>query len=366
MNRKLLMVLGPTEVEEEILNAGAMPQEYMRTPDYSAKWSEIFQNLQYVFQTRNPVVCFASSGTGAMDAAVSNLLPQGGGTALYINGGSFGKRWGDILNQYKIKNIEIPVEFGQSVEPERIKQELEKNKDINTLFATLDETSSGALTDIKAIGEILKDYPDVVFVVDCVSGLVVEKMQMDDWGVDVAVSASQKALAIPPGLGFMAISEKALKRAEQNSSRPAYFDILDYVKNWQRNQTPFTPAVSLVEQLKLRLEKIKSEGLENYRKRYRQNTELIRSGLKELGFEVFAQYPANCVTGVMIEKFNASEIVRIMREKHNIEIAPSGGELKEKFFRVGNFGAIGKPEIERFIQCLNLTIKEITQDGNTH
>ncbi|MCM1010463.1 MAG: alanine--glyoxylate aminotransferase family protein [Fusobacterium sp.] len=359
MNRKLLMVLGPTEVEQDILDAGAIPQEYMRTPDYSEKWGEIFKNLQYVFQTQNPVVCFACSGTGAMDAAVSNLLPHNSGTALYINGGSFGKRWGDILNQYKIKNIEISVEFGKSVEPERIKQELEKNKDINTVFATLDETSSGALTDIKAIGEVLKNYPDIVFVVDCVSGLVVEELQMDEWGVDVAVSASQKALAIPPGLGFMAISDKALKRAEQNESRPAYFDILDYVKNWQRNQTPFTPAVSLVEQLKLRLEKIKSEGLENYRKRYRNNTELIRTGLKNLGFEVFAQHPANCVTGVMTEKYNAAEIVRIMREKHNIEIAPSGGDLKEKFFRVGNFGAIEKPEIERFLTAMQATIGEL-------
>jgi len=360
--RKLLMVLGPTEVEQEILDVAALPQEYMRTPDYSEKWGEIFKNLQYIFQTKNPVVCFACSGTGTMDAAISNLLPQGGGVSLFINGGSFGKRWGDILNQYKIKNIEIPVEFGKSVNPQIIKQELEKNKNINTVFATLDETSSGALTDIKTIGEIIKHYPNVVFVVDCVSGLVVEEMQMDDWGIDVAVSASQKALAIPPGLGFMAISEKALKLAQQNTTRPGYFDIFDYIKNWQRNQTPFTPAVSLVEQLKLRLEKIKSEGLEHYRKRYQENTELIRNGLQELGFDVFAENPANCVTGVMTDKFNASEIVRIMREKHNIEIAPSGGNLKEKFFRVGNFGAIDKPEIERFLQAMKATIGELQND----
>jgi len=362
--RNLLMVLGPTEVEEDILKVGAKAQEYMRTPDYSEKWGEIFKNLQYVFQTQNPVVCFASSGTGAMDAAVSNLLPQNNGTALYVNGGSFGKRWGQILNQYNIKNIEIPVEFGKSVNPQKIKEELDKNPNIKAVFTTLDETSSGALTDIKSIGEIIKNYPNTVFVVDCVSGLIVEEMQMDEWGVDVAVSASQKALAIPPGLGFMAISPKALKLAEANKTRSAYFDIFDYIANWKRNQTPFTPAVSLVEQLKLRLEKIKAEGLENYRKRYRANTEIIRQGLKELGFEVFAENPANCVTGIMTEKYDASEIVRIMREKHNIEIAPSGGELKEKFFRVGNFGAIEKEEIKQFLSAMKQTLSEVKQKCN--
>lgn len=361
-DRKLLMVLGPTEVEEEILKAGSRAQEYMRTPDYSAKWGKIFKDLQYVFQTQSPVLCFASSGTGAMDAAVSNLLPQGGGTALYINGGTFGKRWGDILKQYKIKNIEIKVEFGKSVDPKIIEKELENNKDIKVLFATLDETSSGALTDIKAIGEILKRYPKVVFVVDCVSGLVVEELQMDEWGVDVAVSASQKALAIPPGLSFMAINDKAIKLAEQNTNRPVYFDIIDYINNWKRNQTPFTPAVSLVEQLELRLDKIKKEGLEQYRKRYRKNTKLIREGLKDLGFEVFASSPANCVTGVMTTDIDASEIVRIMREKYNIEIAPSGGELKNKFFRVGNFGAIEEAEITRFLKSMEATIGEINND----
>lgn len=362
ITKKLLMVLGPTEVENDILTAGAMPQEYMRTPDFSQKWQEIFTDLQYIFQTKNPVVCFTSSGTGAMDAAVSNLIPKGGGVSLFINGGSFGKRWGDILSQYKIENVEINVPFGESINPQKIEEALTKNPKINTVFATLDETSSGALTDIKTIGDIIKKHENVIFIVDCVSGLVVEEFQMDEWGVDVAVSASQKALAIPPGLSFMAISPRALELAKQNTTRSVYFDILDYIKNWERNQTPFTPAVSLVEQLSLRLKKIKTEGLQNYRKRYQKNTETIRTGLKALGFEVFAKNPANCVTGVMTEKYNASEIVRIMREKHNIEIAPSGGDLKDKFFRIGNFGNIDQTEIKRFLTAMKSTIEELDND----
>lgn len=358
-NKKLLMVLGPTEIEPEILQSGTDAQVYMRTPDYSERLKKIFENLQYVFQTKNPVVFFASSGTGAMEAAVTNVL-SANDTILYINGGSFGSRWGDICRKHNVNTIEIKVPFGDSVNPLAIKTELDKNTNIKAVFATLDETSSGALTDIKSIGEIVKNYQNTIFIVDCVSGLVVEDMQTDDWGIDVAVSASQKAMAIPPGLGFMSISDKALQFAQKSNLRTFYFDIFDYISNRKRNQTPFTPPVSLINQLEKRLEGIKEEGLENYRQRYYNLTEKIRQGLKNLGFSTLAKYPANCVTGVWTEgKFDASEIVRIMREKYDIEIAPSGGENKTKLFRVGNFGNITEKDIERFLQSLDATLKEL-------
>ncbi len=361
MDKKLLMVLGPTEIEEDVLQAGAKAQVYMRTSDYSQRLEKIFKNLQYVFQTKNPVVFFASSGTGAMEAAVTNVLSRGD-TALYINGGSFGDRWGKICRCHGVKTIEVKVNFGDSVNPEIIEKELDKNKNIKAVFATLDETSSGALTDIKALGEIIKNFPETIFVVDCVSGLVVEEMKTDDWGVDVAVSSSQKAMAIPPGLGFMSISEKALNFAKESDLRSFYFDIFDHINNWKRNQTPFTPAVSLLFQLEKRLEKIQKEGLDKYRQRYFALTKRIRDGLLEFGFVPVAKYPANCVTGVFTEKYDASEIVRIMREKYNIEIAPSGGDLKTKLFRVGNFGNITESDIDRFLFAMKETLKELNND----
>lgn len=360
-NKKLLMVLGPTEIEEDILALGAEPQVYMRTSDYSKKLERIFKNLQYVFQTKNPVIFFASSGTGAMEAAVTNVLSKND-TVLYINGGSFGDRWGKICRLHGINTIELKVEFGESVNPSDVKDILVKNKNIKAVFATLDETSSGALTDIKSIGDIIKDYKDTMFIVDAVSGLIVEPLQTDEWNIDVVVSSSQKAMAIPPGLGFMSISEKALEYAKTANLRNFYFDIFDHIANWKRNQTPFTPAVSLLNQLDLRLEKIKAEGLEQYRNRYSKITNLIRKGLTNLGFEVLAKHPANCVTGILTEKYDASEIVRIMREKHNIEIAPSGGDLKTKLFRVGNFGAINEQNVDDFIKAMQKTIEELNND----
>ncbi|GHT33226.1 hypothetical protein AGMMS49592_1410 [Endomicrobiia bacterium] len=155
MTKKLLMVLEPTEVESEILEIGAKPQEYMRTPEYSKKLARIFKNLQYVFRTKNPVVFFTSSGTGAMEAAVTNSL-SAGDTVLCINGGAFGARWGEICRKHKNKAIEIKVDFGKIVNPSLIQKSLDKHKNIKAVFATLNETSSGALTDIKAIGAIIK------------------------------------------------------------------------------------------------------------------------------------------------------------------------------------------------------------------
>mgnify|MGYP001524917855 CR=1 FL=1 len=327
MQKKLLMVLGPTEVEREILDIASEPLEYMRTEDYSQKWEQIFSGLKYVFQTKNPVVVFSSSGTGAMEAAVTNFL-SANDSVLYINAGSFGKRWGDICQKHRINAIEIPFEFGLSPDINVIEKYLDKNSNVKAFFATLNETSSGALTDIRAIGNLLKKYPNILFIVDCVSG-------------------------------FMSVSQKALKYAEKANLRTFYFDIFDYVNNYKRNQTPFTPAVSLVNQLQKRLEKIRSEGLENFRARYREHTEYLRIGLEKLGFKCLAKNSANCVTAVMTNDFDASLIVKIMREKYNVEIAPSGGELKTKLFRIGNYGAVGLDEINHCLEVLEKVKEEL-------
>lgn len=361
MKKKLLMVLGPTEIEKDILKIASKSQDYMRTEDYSKKWAKIFENLKYAFQTKNTVVVFASSGTGAMDAAVTNFISKND-SVLYINSGSFGKRWGDICSKYSIDAIEIPVKFGSAPNPTLIKEILEQKPDIKAVFATLNETSSGSLTDIKAIGEILKEFPKTLFIVDCISGLLTEEFKQEEWNVDVAVGASQKAFALPPGLSFMSANGKALKYAEKSDLRSFYFDIFDYVNNAKRNQTPFTPAVSLVNMLEKRLEKIKKEGLESYRKRYQKNTEYLRKNLSKLGFYPLAEKPTNAVTAVYTEKYDASKIVKIMREKYNIEIAPSGGDLSKKLFRIGNYGNINKKEIDLFIRYLKKTIKDLEND----
>lgn len=358
LEKKLLMVLGPTEIEEDILELGAHPQVYNRTPEFTEVLKEIHENLQYIFQTKNPVFILGNSGTGAMEAAVTNILSIGD-KALVVNGGTFGARWTEICQKHKIIVEEIKLESGTTVTPEEIKIRLDNDNTIKAVFTTLNETSTGALTDVQAIGEVVKNY-NTILAVDAVSALVVEKMEMDNFHCDVLLTSSQKALALPPGLAFISFSDKAWQFIEGADLKTFYFDAFDYLSNWERNQTPFTPPISLLIQLKKRLEKIKSERLENIQARYKKLTEMLRCGLKALNLQQVGENLASCVTGVNSpENIDASKVVEIMSNKFNISIAPSPGDMKTKLFRIGNFGNITQEDILTMLKALGSTLTEL-------
>ncbi len=355
----LLMILGVVEIEEDVRAMGARHLDYNRTPDYKPVLENIFKGLQYVHKTTNPVLLVSSSGTGVMEGAVTNVMSSTS-KALYVNGGVFGERWGLILKQHKIPAYEIKLEYGEQVRPEQVKSMLDKYPDIEAVFLTHNETSTGTITDIKAIAEVVKNYPNVITVVDCISSILVENVEVDNWGLDVVVSSGNKAIAVPPGVGFMTFSPKAMEKVKKSDLRLFNYDAVEYIKEWERVSTPYTPPISLLKQLELRLKKIQDEGLENLRKRYENNTQYLRDGVKKLGLTFFTEHMANCVTGIVTpENINAAEVVRIMREKHHIEVAPSWPGLKERLFRTGNFGNINKPEIDRFLHALELTLEEL-------
>lgn len=357
--KNLLMILGVVEIEDDVRALGAEHLDYNRTPDYKVILENIFKGLQYVHQTESPVLLVSSSGTGVMEGAATNIL-NSKSEALYVNGGVFGERWGLILKQHGIKSQEIKLNYGETVKPQDIKKALDNNPNIEAVFLTHNETSTGTKTDIKSIAEIIKEYPNTILVVDCISSILVEEIQTDKWGVDVVVSSGNKALAVPPGVGFMTFSKKAIEKIKKSDLRLFNYDALEYLKEWERISTPYTPPISILKQLELRLKKIQDEGLENVRKRYEENTEYLRNGVKNLGLGFFTEHPANCVTGVVTpEDINAADVVKMMREKHNIEIAPSWPGLKERLFRVGNFGNINKSEIDRFLNALKSTIEEL-------
>lgn len=359
MQRNLLMILGVVEIEEDIRALGAYPLEYNRTPDYKTILGNIFKGLQYIHRTSRPVFLVSSSGTGVMEGALTNVL-NSKSKALYVNGGVFGKRWGEILAQHHIESYEIHLEYGETVSPIQIEEMLIKYPEIEAVFLTHNETSTGTLTDIKSIAEVVKKYPNTVLVVDCISSILVEPVETDEWGIDVVVSSGNKAIAIPPGVGFLTFSEKAMKKVKNSDIRLYNYDALEYLKEWERISTPYTPPISLLKQLELRLKKVQEEGLENLRKRYAANTAYLRDGVKKLGLTFFTPHMANCVTGVVTpDGINAEEVVRIMRTKHHIELAPSWPGLKEHLFRVGNFGNINKTDIDLFLNALEQTIEEI-------
>lgn len=365
LTKKLLMVLGPTEIEEDILELGSHSQVYNRTPEFTEVLKGIHENLQYVFQTKNPVFILGNSGTGAMEAAVTNLL-SAGDKVLVVNGGTFGARWTEICQKHKVIVEEIKLVSGEVVDSQEIKNRLDADNSIKVVFTTLNETSTGALTDVKEIGEIVKNY-DTLLVVDAVSALVVEKMEMDNYHCDVVLTSSQKALALPPGLAFISFSDKAWPFVEKADLKTFYFDAFDYLNNWKRNQTPFTPPISLLIQLEARLNKIREEGLENIQIRYKKLTNMLRFGLKALDLKQAGENLANCVTGINSpENIDASQVVEIMSNKHNISIAPSPGDLKTKLFRIGNFGNIQQEDILTMLKALGSTLVELGHNINAN
>lgn len=258
---KLLMVLGIVEIEEDILKIGAKPMQYNRTPEYKETLKEIFDGLQYLFQTKQPVLLVSSSGTGVMEGAVTNVLSKND-TAIVVNGGVFGERWKEICQKHSVNVIEVKKDYGVPPTIEDIKKSLDENPSAQAVLITQNETSVGTLTDVRAIASLVKKYPNTLLIVDAVSSLMVEELKMDEWGVDVVVSSGNKAVAVPPGVGFMAFSEKAQRKIPNSDNVLYNYDAQEYLSEWNRISTPYTPPLVILEQLKARLRKIKEVGLE--------------------------------------------------------------------------------------------------------
>jgi aspartate aminotransferase-like enzyme len=330
----------------------AQPIIHHRTPQFQAALKEAAEGLKYVFQTQNDVFILASSGTGAMEAAVINLL-SAGDTALTIQGGKFGERWTELCKAYGVRPEVLDVEWGKAVSPGEIEKRLKANPKIKAVFTTLCETSTGVVNDIKAIGKVIKDT-QAVLVVDAVSGLGAIDLNTDAWFCDVVVSGSQKGLMLPPGLGFISISPKAAKLMESSKCPRYYFDLRLAKKALQQTDTPFTPAITLIIALDESLKMIKEEGLGNIFLRHKKMADATRAAVCALGLELFAPGAASdVVTAVKVpEAIDGEKLVKTMRDTYGVTIAGGQSELKGKVFRIAHMGYIEEFDIIVGISCL--------------
>ena len=357
--KKRLFTPGPTPVPEEILLEMAKPIIHHRTANFRKINEEVERDLQYLFQTKSPVVTLTSSGSGAMEAAVSNILSPGE-KALVIKGGKFGERFGEICSAYGIDVVAIDVEWGKAVEPESVRKILNSEKDIKAVFTTLCETSTGVLTDMEAIGKIVAEFPDTVLVVDAVSSLGAVSCLTDEWKLDMVITGSQKALMLPPGLSFLSISEKAVKKMESSKSPRYYLDLKKYLKSLEKFDFPFTPAVSLILGLKKSLALIREEGLENVLKRHQILAEATRAAVKAMGLELLAEKPANALTAVKVpEGIDGNELTKMLKEKYGINFAGGQAQLKGKIFRIAHLGYFDKLDIILAISALEMALYEL-------
>ena len=358
MKKSLLFTPGPTPIPPEALLAMAQPIDYHRSPEAVALIRDVLEKLKHVFQTTNDVLFLTSSGTGAMEGAIVNLLCRGD-KVLVVRSGKFGERWHEICTAFGVEVIPIDVAWGNSVAPEAVESKLTEHPEIKAVFATLCETSTGTLHDIEALARLTQTRPTLL-VVDAVSALGADDLQMDNWGVDVVVSCSQKGLMTPPGLAFAALNSRAWD-AVARSDLPKYY--LDFRKAHQcglEGSVPYTPAITLLTALQCALTRICTEGIRNTIARHNRLAIATQSAVKAIGLPLFATSPANTLTSIQLpEAIDGKAFIKLMREKYGITYAGGQGELGGKIIRIAHLGWMNENDVIVAISALERGLSEI-------
>ena len=359
MRKNYLLTPGPTPLPPQVCESMARPIIHHRTPQFQEILKEANEGLKYVFQTKNDVFTLASSGTGAMEAAVANLL-SAGDCALSVQGGKFGERWTELCKAYGVNAEVIDVEWGKAVEPQEIEKRLKLNPKIKAVFTTLCETSTGVVNDIEAIGKVVAQS-EAVLVVDAISGLGAIDLKTDAWCADMVVSGSQKGLMLPPGLGFISVSPKAMKLVEASKSARYYFDLRKAKKAIDKTDTPFTPAITLIIALTEALKTMKQDGMEQIFARHKKMADATRAAIKALGLELFAPEAASdVVTAAKVPAgIDGEKLVKTMRDTYGVTIAGGQDEMKGKLIRIAHMGFIEEFDIIAGISCLEKVLAQM-------
>jgi aspartate aminotransferase-like enzyme len=350
MQTTSLFTPGPVPMAQHILAIGQEQPPYNRTNEFSEFTHDIISGLKYVFQTDGSVVLLTGSGTAAMEATILNFFgPED--NILIINGGTFGQRWCDLCETHSVRYDEYEVPSGADIDLVFL-DALFSSKKFTGLLINAHETSTGHLYDIEAIGKIARRY-DVFFVVDAISTICADKFLMDEWLVDVAILSSQKALALPPGLSFIAMNDRAIRKLSETSPRTMYFDLKNYLANQERGQLPYTPAIGIMMQLHQRLIDIQSETLPALWFTHKSRADYFRQAIGSLNFTVFPCRPSNALTALLCKGSVAKNIVEELRIKHNIIVAPNGGDLSLDVFRVAHLGAQNPELVDILVEALD-------------
>ncbi len=360
MKKNLLLTPGPTQIPANICAVLGQPIIHHRTPQFQAILKEVTEGLKYIFQTKNDIFILTSSGTGAMEAAVCNLLSPGD-KAITVECGKFGERWGELCKVYGIQANIVKVPWGKAVDAAQIQKILDSDKNIKAVFITLSETSTGVDTNVKALGEVVKKS-NAVLIVDAISGLGAVDLQTDNWGVDVVVSGSQKGLMLPPGLAFISVSTKALALVEKSTCPKYYFSLKKAKKAADQTDTPFTPAIGIVIALNESLKMMKDEGLEKLFARYLKLAKGVKAAAKALGLKLYADdsCASGAVTAICVpDGIDGKKFVKTMRDIHGVTMAGGQAELEGKIFRICHMGCIDEYDILTGIACVEKVLKEM-------
>lgn len=356
MIKQYLLAPGPTPVPPRVLLAMAEPIIHHRTPQFSALFAEVRTRLQVLFQTQQDVLVLAASGTGAMEAAVTNCFASGE-AVLVVNGGKFGERWTKLSQNFGLKPVEINVEWGRPVRPDQILDALEAHPGIRGVLVQASETSTTAVHPIRELAAITRQR-DVLLVVDGITAVGVYDLPMDDWGIDILITGSQKALMLPPGLAFIALSERAWERVPPRDPRRFYFDLPRERSNQAKNTTAWTPAISLVSGLHAALGMMQDEGYAQVFARHDRLARATRAAATALGLRLVApDAPSPATTGMFVpDGVDGGKLVAYLRDRMGVTFAGGQDELKGKIVRIAHLGYAGTFDIVVAIAALEMAL----------
>lgn len=361
--RNILLTPGPTPVPSSVLKVMAEPIFHHRTPRYRKLFEEVSEDLKSVFRTKQSVYTLTGSGTLAMEASVVNFLSPGD-KMIVLEAGKFSERWCEIGKRFGLNVISIKVPYGEAHHLQQVEEALKANPDAKAVYGTLCETSTGVLQDVEGTAKLVAKT-SAIFVVDAISGLCADRLETDQWKVDIVVSGSQKGLMIPPGLSFFTASAKALALHKAAKLPRFYADLAQYQKSLKDWDTPFTPALTLISALKEALRLICEEGMENVWARTEKLAQYTRRAVQNLKLEFFAKRPANTLTAVKVPTgIDGEKLVSVMRDQKGVVMAGGQGDMKGQLFRIAHLGFITESDIKIGISVLKETLDEMRK-GNS-
>lgn len=352
----LNFTVGPVQSSEDVRNVGYEQVPYFRTEEFSKTMKEN-EELMLKFakaQKNSRAIFITGSGTASMEAVVMNCFSKDD-KVLVVNGGSFGQRFSELCDIHQVPHEDIKLEVGKALKKETLYEY--DNQGYTGLLVNVHETSTGVHYDIEMISEFCKKN-NIFLVVDAISSFLADDFDMASLGVDVMITGSQKALACPPGISIIVLSPAAISKVENSNVRTMYFDLKSALKNGERGQTPFTPAVGILRQINVRLKEIEENGgVESETQKIKELAEDFRNKIKELPFEMVSESMSNAVTALHPTTASANDIFLILKDEYQIWVCPNGGKLKDEIFRVGHIGDLTKEDNSQLVAAFNDLIK---------
>jgi len=357
-----LMIPGPTPVPENVLSCMSKHPIGHRSGDFQEIVKKTTEQLKWLHQTTADVLTITGSGTAAMEAGIINTLSKGDQVICGDNG-KFGERWVKVAKAYGLEVKVVKADWGQPLDPNEFKRLLKEDRDgkIKAVILTHSETSTGVINDLKTINNEVKSNSKAITIADCVTSLGACNIPMDEWGIDVIASGSQKGYMIPPGLSFVAMSKRAWEANEQSNLPKFYLDLKQYLKTANKNSNPFTPAINLYFALEASLTMMQKEGLNNIFARHARHQKATQEGIKAMGLNLFTKegFGSPAITAVEPENIDAETIRKLIKNDFDILLAGGQDHLKGKIFRIGHLGFVNDRDIISVISALESTLDKI-------